>query len=434
MIGKIKKGLAQPVVKRMMVYALTDGLSKAVPFLIMPIIALYLKPAEFGIASNYMVYTNMVGAFIGLGTQSYFSVDYYRTDIKNRAKLLTNLVAINFTITVLSSIVILLTSGYIKNFFVIGLEFQLLGSLMMFFSAFTDLFVIYLRMEEKLKQYSRFQLMTSLSSALLSLLFITVFLMSWEGRVYALLLSNLILFIIAAIAFAKKGLLKFTYDKAMVKDALKFGIPLLPHRLSTWIRSGFDRLVITKKQGINATGIYSFGSNISNAVTLFVNSFSAAFTPYVYKQLKIGEDEIEKDFGIKKKIVKTCYLATVIFGVLLVVSYILLALFIQICFDSSYRDAILYMPFFFISIFFGFIYNIVSMFVFYSKKTKFLGIFTMTIAIVQAASVIPLVNWFGTMGAAYSLLVGSFLKAFIIIIYSQKVYPMPWLTNSKSYA
>jgi len=74
------------------------------------------------------------------------------------------------------------------------------------------------------------------------------------------------------------------------------------------------------------------------------------------------------------------------------------------------------------------------MFVFYSKKTKFLGIFTMTIAIVQAASVIPLVNWFGTMGAAYSLLIGSFLKALIIIIYSQKVYPMPWLPNSKSYA
>jgi O-antigen/teichoic acid export membrane protein len=434
MINKIKVGLAQPFVKRMAVYALTDGLSKAVPFLIMPIIAMYMKPAEFGIASNYMVFTQMIGAFIGLGTQSYFSVDYYRTDVKDRAKLLTNLVAINLIITLISLVVILCCSGYIRDLFVVGMQFQLLGSLMMFFSAFTDLFVIYLRMEEKVRQYSRFQILTSLSSALLSVLFIAVFLMSWQGRVYALFLSNIILFIVAIIAFAKKDMLKFTYDKALLKDALKFGIPLLPHRLSTWIRSGFDRIVITKKEGINATGVYSFGSNISNAVTLFVNAFSAAFTPYIYKQLKIGEDDAVKDVAIKKKIVKTCYVASAIFGVLLVISYAILALFIRVCFDASYRDAILYIPFFFVSIFFGFIYNLVSMFVFYSKKTRFLGIFTMTIAIVQAASVIPLVNWFGTMGAAYSLLIGSFLKAFIIFIYSQKVYPMPWFYNSRKYA
>jgi len=79
----------------------------------------------------------------------------------------------------------------------------------------------------------------------------------------------------------------------------------------------------------------SYGLGCMAYPRFFVNSFSAAFTPYVYKQLKIGEDEKEKDLGIKKKIVKTCYLATVIFGVLLVVSYVLLALFIRVCFDSS---------------------------------------------------------------------------------------------------
>ncbi len=428
---KIKEILGRPVLKNMMVYALTDGLSRAIPFLIMPVIALYLNPAEFGIASNYLIFTQAIGAFISLSTNSYYAVDYYRTPPEKKAAFLSNLIIVNAAVTLLCFVVVLFTTGYLRSFFVITLEWQLLGCLMMFFSAVTDMLVTYLRMEEKLKLYAYYQFLTSISSAGLTLLFVVVFLMSWQGRVLALVISNFILFVTAAFIFAKKDLLRFSFDKKSFVESLKFGIPLLPHKLSTWVKGGFDRVVITKKMGVYDTGLFSFGANISSAVTLFVTSFFGAFTPYVYKQLKIIEDDATKDLPVKKSIVKKCYIAILAFLLLLVLCYFSLTWIIKLFFDQSYQKALLYFPFFFIAIFFNFLYGFVSIFIFYSKKTKFLGLFSIGVSLIQASSTIPLVNLYGTLGASYSLLIGSAFKAIIIGIYSQRVYAMPWLYSFK---
>ena len=59
-----------------------------------------------------------------------------------------------------------------------------------------------------------------------------------------------------------------------------------------------------------------------------------------------------------------------------------------------------------------------------------MGLITIAVAITQASLTIPLINNFGTIGASYSLVLGSMLKATTIAYYSQKVYPMPWFFNS----
>ncbi|KAF2519774.1 oligosaccharide flippase family protein [Flavobacterium salilacus subsp. salilacus] len=428
---KIKNVLGQPVVKRMAVYVLTDGLSKAVPFLIMPVIALYLSPSEFGVASNYLVFTQMIGAFIGMNTNSYFSVDYYRTDTTQKPILLSNLIFVNVFFALITFILVAIFTNYLEEFFAIALMWQLLGCLMMLFSSITDMFVVYLRMEEKLRLYSRYQILRSLSSAGFSLLFVVVFLMSWQGRVYALLVTNLLVFILAVVSFHKRGMLTLTIDKVRIKDSLKFGLPLMPHKLSTWIRSGFDRIMITTKVGIQDTGLYSFGANISNAVSLFTTSFFGAYTPYVYKELKAAEDSEGEEHKIKRGIIKKSYMSAIGFAVLLIIADIVLTVFVKLFFNDTYQSSIIYFPFFFIAMFFNFVYNLVSMFVFYSKNTKYLGIITIAVGIIQGALTIPLINKFGTIGASFSLIVGSLLKAITVAYYSQKVYPMPWLFNFK---
>jgi O-antigen/teichoic acid export membrane protein len=299
MLNKIKKGLKQPLVKRMAVYALTDGLSRALPFLVMPVIAAYMTPAEFGIASTYMIFTQLIGAFISLSTNSLYSVDYYRTKPEDKAKLLSNLMAVNFGITVISMIVVALCTNIVADFFVITLQWQLLGCLMMLFSAIVDMYITYLRMEEKVKLYGRYQILRSVASAALTLLFVAVFFMSWQGRVYALVITNLVTFVLAMITFWKLNLITVKFEKEKIVEAVKFGVPLLPHKLSTWVRGGFDRIMITKKVGISDTGLYSFGGNISNAASLFVTSFFSAYTPYVYKELNLTEEETSNSAAIR---------------------------------------------------------------------------------------------------------------------------------------
>lgn len=426
MIKNIKNGLKQPLVKRMAVYALTDGLSRALPFLVMPVIAYYMSPAEFGVASSYMIFTQLIGAFISLSTNSLYSVDYYRTKPENKAGLLSNLMMVNFAVTIISIIVVSLFTNIVADFFVITLQWQLLGCLMMFFSAIVDMYITYLRMEEKVKLYGKYQILRSVASAALTLLFVAVFYMSWHGRIYALVITNLVTFVMAMITFWKLNLISFNFEKVKIVEAIKFGVPLLPHKLSTWVRGGFDRIMITKKVGISDTGLYSFGGNISNAASLFVTSFFGAYTPYVYKQLNLADEEIQNKQAIRASIVKQCYLSLLGFGILLILGDIILTAFVKLFFDASYQESIRYFPFFFIAIFFNFVYNLSSIFVFYSKNTKFLGVITMIVGLVQASCTIPLIGNFGTIGASYALLIGSFLKGLAVFVYGQKVYPMPW--------
>jgi Na+-driven multidrug efflux pump len=50
----------------------------------------------------------------------------------------------------------------------------------------------------------------------------------------------------------------------------------------------------------------------------------------------------------------------------------------------------------------------------------------------RAIITIPLITHFGTIGAAYAGVIGSFTKAIIVAVYSDKVYPMPWLSILRS--
>jgi O-antigen/teichoic acid export membrane protein len=416
-----------PILKNFISYVVTDGVARAMPFLVMPILALYLSTEEFGIASNFLVFTQLIGAIIGLSTYSYLSVEYYKTDVNERKGLIGNLVLLNFGIFCICALIIPFLSSYFETWFFIVLQWQLLGCLMMFFTSITELLVTYLRLEEKIKQYRRYQLLRSFLSAVLSLIFVVLLGLSWQGRVLGLVITSFLVFIFAVVVFKKAGLLTMEIDINRLKKSVYFGIPLLPHKLSNWITKGFERILITSKVSISETGVFAFGSNFTSALTLIISSFFGAFSPFVYKKLSA---EIQTEEGLYKQktnILKTVYLSIVAFAIILILAYFVLFGAIILLFNEEYQEALKYIPFFLVAVFFRFFYNHFSLYVFYSKKVKWLGAITISVGIFQALIMIPLVTKFQGMGAAYAAVIGAILKSTMVGFYSNKVYPMPWL-------
>lgn len=415
-----------PILKNFISYVVTDGVARAMPFLVMPILALYLSTEEFGIASNFMVFSQLVGAIIGLSTYSYLSVEYYKTEVKDRKSLIGNLVLLNFGIFCVCTLIIPFVSSYFETWFFIVLQWQLLGCLMMFFTAVTELLVAYLRLEEKIKLYRRYQLLRSFLSAALSLTFVVLLGLSWQGRILGLVLTSFLVFIFAVVVFKKANLLTLEINRKRLKDAVFFGIPLLPHKLAGWITKGFERILITSKVSISETGVFAFGSTFTSAITLVVTSFFGAFSPYVYKKLSAEFPSKEVLYNQKVRILKMAYLSIVAFVVILILAYFVLFGVITLLFNEEYQEALKYIPFFLGATFFGFLYNHFSLFVFYSKKVKWLGVITISVGIFQALIMIPLVTKFQGMGAAYAAVIGAILKSTMVGFYSNKVYPMPW--------
>lgn len=418
--------LKNSFVKNFISYVVTDGLAKAMPFLVMPILALYMDTEEFGIASNFLVFTQLLGAIIGLSTYSYLAVEYYKTETSERKSLIGNLVLLNFVIFCICALVTPFISSYFESWFYVILQWQLLGCLMMFFTSITELFVAYLRLEEKTKQYRNYQLLRSFLSAVLSLIFVVLLGLSWQGRILGLIVTSFIVFIFAIVVFRKANLLTFKFDKKRLKDSVLYGIPLLPHKLASWVVKGFERILLTSKVSISETGVFAFGSNFTSALTLVVTSFFGAFSPFVYKKLS-ADLKNEKDIHLQKlRILKITYLSIVGFAIVLVLAYLALFGVIKLLFNEDYQKALEYIPFFLIANFFGFLYNHFSLYIFYSKKVKWMGVMTISVGIFQAIIMFPLINKFQGMGAAYAAIIGAILKSIMVGIYSNKVYPMPW--------
>lgn len=420
----IKSSVKNPLIQRILVYAISDGISKAMPFLVFPIVAYYLTQEEFGLVANFSVLTAVIGPFIGMSTFSALSVDYYRKSKNALHAFYANLLYTNLLLFILFFFVVIALNKFIEQWTGFSLFWQLLAMISIFFGPFTSLFSTRLRLEEKAKKFGQFQIFTSAAGAILTYLFVAIFLWSWEGRIYSLVFSSVLPGCVAIYYTLKYvGYKPPKLDPKLLKATLIFGLPLLPHNLSYWLKSGFEKLLVTGSQGLAENGIMSFAQTLSSIFVLITTAFFGAYSPYLYKRLAgITKNEFEQ----KLDLVKKSYLFLAFYLGVLLVGYFIVRLGV-IFYFAKYIDSLHYLIYFLGFNFFNACYSIFSAYLFYSRSTEFLGIITIASAFLQVGLSTLFVGLFGGIGAAYSTLIISIITALVVGFYSYKKYPMPWL-------
>ena len=118
--------------------------------------------------------------------------------------------------------------------------------------------------------------------------FVVVLLRSWIGRIEAMLIMSIIFFFIVIYFLIKDRYLpkKIYFSKKYAKDSLSFGLPLVPHQISYWIKTGLDRYLIAFLLTQEAVGIYSAGYQVGFSIFILVSAVNQAIVPYLYKKLK----------------------------------------------------------------------------------------------------------------------------------------------------
>ena len=423
-VDYIKSKIQNPLIQRMVVYASSDGISKAMPFLVFPIVAHYLTQEEFGLVANFSVLAAVIGPFVGMSTNSLLSVDFFRKSKEELPHFYANLIYTNLILFILIFFIVLLSNRYIESWTEYSLSWQILAMITVFFSPFTTLFTTRLQLEGKAKRFGQFQIFSSSIGAILTYLFVAIFLWSWKGRIYSLVFSSVIPGIIAMVYTFKFIGRKFPkLDVDIIKTSLLFGFPLLPHNLSFWLKSGFEKILVTNTQGLAENGIMSFAQTLSFIFVLITTAFFGAYSPYLFKKLSCMK---ESDTHTKVGLVKTSYFFLITYMIILIIGYFIIRVGVYFYFEK-YILSLNYLIYFLGFNFFNASYAIFSGYLFYSKNTKFLGIITISTAFMQVGISIFFVNKFGGIGTAYSTLIVSIITAVVVAIYSNKKYPMPWL-------
>jgi O-antigen/teichoic acid export membrane protein len=257
----------------------------------------------------------------------------------------------------------------------------------------------------------------------LSLFLIVNYAFGWEGRVYGQIVSELLISIVALFILTNRKYIKMKLKYEYIVDSLKYGLPLIPHVLSTSIISMTDRLFISQAEGLAVTGIYTVGYQIGSVMNLITMSFNNAFVPWLFQKLK------DDNYDAKKRIVKFTYY----YFFLLIGAAIFLGVaapsVLNFIVSDSYSGSSIYVIWIALGYAFNGMYLMVVNYIFYAERNGLLSIVTFSTAILNVILNYFFVGWYGAIGAAQATSIIFGVKMIMVWILSARVYKMPWLMN-----
>ena len=412
------------LVKDTAIYTVTDMLGKAMSFVLIPIVSFYLSPDELGLATNFTVMTSMLILLAGVAIVNSIPYFFYEQDKDENNALISNLLILAFFVCTFFCFVILVFSSVINEYLKFDIYVQYLAVVYVICSLISQTNLLLYRLEDKPKLFALFQIVQIVLHALFVVLFVIIVRGGGVGKIYAEVMVFLFMGIIHAVMLRRRGYLVIHINTSWMKKLIIFGLPLLPHSISFWFKSGTDKILITTFCGLFYNGLYSMALSVASIYTMLVNSFFNAYTPYLQKRLAQMTPETET--REKKSIVKQTYFLFFLFFVVAVLTICGSWIIFEYMLNQKYLPAFQYLPLIIIAYFIYSFYSFVVNYIYKVKKTLVMGIITFTGSLIQMTLSYFMIEDFGVMGAVYSLLLGNALVTIGIFIYSNMVYPMPW--------
>jgi O-antigen/teichoic acid export membrane protein len=407
------------------VYLISNLLNAAIPFALLPVLTRYLNPAEYGQVAMFQTVLGALGAFVGLGAagaagRKYFDEHLAQGDLRD-------FIASCMQILIASSLLCLLPAAYFHQVIGDWLGLEPTWIVWAIFVAACSV-VLQIRLgqwqaRQEPHKYAVLQIAQSGMNMLFSLLFVVLLLRGASGRISAQIWAA------AAAALVSLAMLKRDRLLALVvwrpeylREALAFGVPLIPHIAAAFVLNSIDRVVINKELGLSQTGIYMVAVQLAAGLSLVFDAMNRAYTPWLFDQLKdTGADR-------KKAIVRTTYVwfAIILTGaVVIAVSGPTLVRWIA---GARYAAAGEVIGWLVLGQAFMGMYLLLTGYVLYSKRTGLLSAATVVSATINVALLLFLIRVLGMHGAAVAYCVAMGVRLVLTWCAAQRRHPMPWFS------
>lgn len=417
MINRLK---SSSLFKNSMIYTFLQLFNKGLPFLILPILTRYLSSDDYGLIASYNTFLAFVTIFVGLSVGGALGVNYFKIQKEELKLYIGNIFNILVVSTLITIMFVALFHTQIYNQIQLPLLWMIIAIIVSFFQNITGLNLTLWRCEQKAKNFALYEISESLLNVAITLILVVSLKYAWEGRVGATAIATIVFGTLSFYIIFKRGYAKLNINNEYLKDALKFGVPLVPHHLALWLRSGIDIILITSLIGLSATGVYAVGFQLGAVVGIVAVAFNNAYSPYLFEKLKNITDEE------KSKIVKFTYLYFIAIFLLSLIISSLFILLLPYIVGEEFQDASKYIVFIAIAHSFSGMYMMVVNYIFYEKKTHLLSMVTLISSILHLIISFLFIKKFGAIGAAYASIISFFITFIWVWYLSNKVYKMPW--------
>lgn len=410
------------MIKNSIIYLLSSSLNKALPIFFLPIITRYIDPSNFGKLSIFLVIVTFYNAIIGMNVQINISKNYFIVPKSELSRIIGSSVILVFITAVIFLIITILFSKTIMFYSGVNTKWIFSIPLIVFFMVFNVLNLTLMINERKAIKHAFFEITQAFLYMGLTFMFLVVFDWDWHSQVFGMIVSYLVLFLLGWRYMSMNNLIDLSVSRRDVVSIYKTSVPLVPHVLGGAILTLSDRVFLRNMEDLKVVGVYTVGYTFGMVVLLFTNSFIKAWSPWFYKQLN-NPTEVAKI-----KIVKYTYFY--VLGIILLAFMIgLFGRFILPFFvDKRYEGASIFIVWVSLGYAMFGIYQIFFPYLIVMNKTSYLGFSTSIATISNLILNYYLIGYYGAIGAAYATFVSYFIMCIFVFVYTQKHYPMPWLS------
>lgn len=417
------RGRITGLAKNSVIYGLGTMLTRFIGLFLLPFFTAYLTPSDYGILALLALIGQVLQPVFALGLSAGMGPCYFEgNNEKTKAvSVWTAFIMLLISSSLLISVAFFFSEGISKIIFQ-SPSYAELVVLSLSGVAIRNLTTpLTQRMQFEGKALP-FVLLTILSTLVSISLSVAMVIFLTKG-VYGMLIAQLVGAMVNALLFFAyiSPWTPFSFQTKMLRSLLCLGLPLVPSFAFLFILMHANKYLLQWFSGLDALGIYSIGFNFGMVMNLFTGSFQTAWFPYFMSFME-KTDEAKQLFGR----IFSYYVAG--FGSLVLVFFLfsrtVVTLMTQPAFHASYRIV----GFAALAHFFIGIYSLLLPPIYFIKDVKVQSIIQGATCIPYFALTLPLISYFGALGAGIGLSLGFFFMAcltWLWIRYNKKYLQIP---------
>ena len=403
-----------------LIYGIGGLVSRIVAVLLLPLYTHYLTPADYGKIETLIALTTVLGIILRAGISSAFFRFYFDAegDVARRTVLRTS-----FWFTMgagtLGLLLLLVFAEPVSDFLfgtTSAANLVRAAGVALWASVNYEQLTSLFRVEERSVAF----VCASLANVFITIGLTLVLVVSLDKGAIGVIVGNFsgTLIVYFALLGFRREQLGLQFDRGLLREMNRFGIPLVPTALFLWITNFSDRFFLVKLSDVSEAGLYSVGVRVASAMVLLLTAFRMAWPAFAYSIR--DEDEAKRTYAYV-----LTYLTVVTAWVALALTLFapwLVDLLATPRFAESYRVV---GPLSFAAVAFA-AYIVVAIGVGRIRRTQFNWVVTGAAAIVNVALNLALIPPYGMIGAAIATVAAYVTMAVGMAWWSQRIYPVPY--------
>ncbi|WP_421278802.1 lipopolysaccharide biosynthesis protein [Aeromonas veronii] len=410
------------IFKRSSVYLISNILNAIVPFVLLPVLTFYLSPDEYGQIAMFQTLVTGLAALTGLNTVGAANRKFYD---KNNAASLAIFNGACVYILLFSSLILWFIcfwkSKEISSWLNIPIAWIYFSVVISSANYLIQFRLGQWQIREKAISFGLMQVSQSVLVLILSLFLIVGLQLGTSGRIHALLATSVIYAVFSLFLLYRDKLCSmFPLRISDVKEAVSFGVPLIPHVVGIFFLSSIDRFLINEKLGVAEAGIYMLAVQLSLGIAVIFDAINKALIPWLFRALTLN------DPNQLRLLIRFTYAFFIIVLGAGVASFIVGPWVVSLVASDKYLRASEVIGWLCLGQGFGGMYLMVTNYIFYAKKTAQLSMITISTGLINILLLLYLIEERGIVGVAIAFSISMFIRFIATWWLASRVSSISW--------